>query len=145
MNPVITIVFYLICVPLFAQPNQILNADVMKLKITVGTKTFTATLYDNAAATEFKAMLPMRINMKDLNGNEKYFDLPTDLSASASNPSNIKSGDLMLYGTNTLVLFYKSFSTRYSYTPLGNIDDPLGLAAALGPGNVIVHIELEKH
>ena len=49
--------------------------DLMKdsLKITVGGKVFTATLLDNASANAFKAMLPLTMNMTELNGNEKYF------------------------------------------------------------------------
>ena len=110
----------------------------MKLKITVGTNTFTATLYSNATVNAFKSRLPMTINMRELNGNEKYFDLSKNLPANASNPGTIQTGDLMLYGSNTLVLFYKSFSTSYSYTPMGRIDDAAGLTAALGSGNVTV-------
>lgn len=47
----------------------------------------------------------------------------------------------MLYGNNTLVLFYKNFNTSYSYTKLGAIDNPAGLEAALGNGNVVVKFE----
>lgn len=120
------------------------NADMRnKLKITVGPKTFSATLLDNATATALKKLLPMTVEMTELNSNEKYFRLPSNLPANASNPETIQVGDLMLYGSNTLVLFYESFSTAYTYTKIGRIDDASGLAAALGEGNVKVSFELE--
>ena len=81
--------------------------------------------------------------MVELNGNEKYIDLPGSLPANASNPGTIRNGELMLYGSSTLVLFYKTFSTSYSYTKLGRIDDVTGLVAALGTGNVSVTFELQ--
>ena len=82
--------------------------------------------------------------MNELSGNEKFFDLPGNLPADASNPRTINSGDLMLWGPNTLVLFYKSFSTSYSYTRLGKIEDPSGLLNALGSGNVMVIFESQN-
>src|SRR5678816_4423266 len=98
------------------------NPTASKMKIKIGKNTFTATLYDNATVTAFKSLLPITLNMVELNRNEKYGDLSKDLPTNASNPGTIKTGDLMLYGSNTLVLFYKSFSTSYSYTKLGRID-----------------------
>ena len=114
-----------------------------KMRITIGNKTFPATLHNNATAAAFKSLLPMTVKMVDLNGNEKYFDLSSNLPTNASNPRTIQSGDLMMYGSNTLVLFYKTFPTSYSYTKLGRINDPEGLAAAVGSGNVTVTYELE--
>jgi len=121
-----------------------LRANMMKIKITIGNNFFSATLDNNPAATAFERKLPMTINMVELNGNEKYFDLAFSLLANASNPGIIKNGDLMLYGSNTLVLFYKTFSTSYRYTKLGQIDNPAELADALGSGNMTITFELGK-
>ena len=115
-----------------------------KVKITANSQTFTATLYDNATAKVFQEMLPLTINMIELNGNEKYYDLPNSLPTNSSNPATIQNGDLMLYGSQTLVLFYKSFSTSYSYTRLGKVDDVTGLDSALDSGNITVTFEMEK-
>lgn len=115
----------------------------IKVKITTGSAIFTATLENNETATAFKKLLPVTIVMFELNNNEKYCELPKNLPVSSSNPETIENGDLMLYGTQTLVLFYKSFSTSYRYTRLGKINDVTGLVSALGSGNVTVTIESE--
>ena len=122
-------------------PTPLEGSNQMKIKI--GSKTFVAALEDNATATAFKALLPLTADMSELNGNEKHFKLPGKLPTNASNPGTIHNGDLMLYGSNTLVLFYRTFSTSYSYTRLGRANDPAGLAAAVGSGNVKVTIEPE--
>lgn len=123
------------------QNNDSENNNPSTMKITIGTAVFTATLYDNPSANAFKALFPLSINMTELNNNEKYFDLPNPLPTNASVGGDIKVGDLTLYGNNTLVLFYKSFNTSYSYTKLGYVDNPTGLAAALGSGNVVLKFE----
>lgn len=119
-------------------------SELMKdtIKVMIGDNHFTAILESNAVANEFKKRLPLTISMKDLNSNEKFFDLPSNLPTIASNPSTINSGDIMLWGSTTLVLFYKSFSTSYSYTRLGKIENPSGLSQILGSGNVTVTFEL---
>ena len=48
----------------------------------------------------------------------------------------------MLFGSDCLVLFYESFSTSYSYTPLGAVENPQGLADALSSGSAQVTLRL---
>jgi hypothetical protein len=121
--------------------NHNATPTARKMKIKIGTSTFTATLYDNTTAAAFKSLLPMTVNMVELNGNEKYADLSRNLPVKAFNPGTIQAGDVMMYGSSTLVLFYKTFSTSYSYTRVGSVDDITGLAAALGSGKVTVTFE----
>ena len=120
-----------------------INPNGSKMKLKIGNSTFSVTLYDNATVTTFKSLLPLTVNMVELNGNEKYADLSRKLPTNASNPGTIRNGDLMLYGSSTVVLFYKTFPTTYSYTKLGRMDDATGLVAALGAGNVTVMFELD--
>ena len=111
--------------------------------MTVGERRFAFTLADTEAAREFAAMLPLSIDMPDLNNNEKHADLPKSLPTNAIRPGTIGNGDLMLYGSRTLVLFYLTFNSSYSYTRLGRVDDPAGLAQALGGGSA--RIEFSKN
>ena len=112
-----------------------------KMTIKINSQTFTATLLDNNTAKAFRQMLPMTIHMTELNGNEKYFDLPSSLPIRTVKPGSIKNGDIMLYGSKTLVLFYKNFQTSYDYTKIGTIDNIENYTAALGTGNVTVVFE----
>lgn len=103
-----------------------------RMWMTVGERRFAITLTSNAAARAFAALLPLTLDMADLNGNEKHAELPQALPVSASRPGTIRHGDLMLYGATTLVVFYVTFDSSYSYTRLGRVDDSTGLAQALG-------------
>lgn len=82
-------------------------------------------------------MLPLELNMSELNGNEKYAYLDKSLPTNSYNPKHINSGDVMLFGDNCLVIFYDSFNTSYSYTKIGHIDN----LPNLGNGSIKVIID----
>ena len=132
MKRLFTFVFALSTLTLMAQTP---------INIIIGSKTFTATLADSETGEAFAALLPLTVTMNELNGNEKYHYLSSSLPTAVYQPGTIHAGDLMLYGNNCLVLFYETFNTSYSYTRIGAIDNPSGLASALGSGNVSVRFE----
>ena len=121
------------------------NSESMERNITISVNgtSFAATLADNDAAQDFAAMLPLTLDMNEMNGNEKYHYLSDELPTDSYRPGTIQTGDLMLYGSSCIVLFYETFSSGYSYTRLGQIDNPEGLDAVLGSGNVSVRFEAQ--
>ena len=109
-----------------------------RMTVTVGDKSFTALLYDNKTADELYSRLPLTLDMRELNGNEKYADLDKPLATRSFPAGHISKGDIKLFGDDCLVLFYKGFMSGYSYTNIGYIEDKDGLADALGNGSVTV-------
>ncbi len=114
----------------------------MKIKLTINGAEYTAHLEDNPAARALADRLPAAWTMKELNGNEKYVYLSESLPSAPKRPLRIEAGDLMLYGTDCLVLFYRTFRTVYSYTRLGRIANPAGLEKAVGKGSVNVAVTI---
>jgi hypothetical protein len=106
--------------------------------MTVGERRFSITLADNDSARAFATQLPLTIDMPDLNGNEKHAKLAAPLPTKAVKPGTIRAGDLMLWGADTLVVFYLTFDSPYPYSRLGTIEDPGELARILGRGTAKV-------
>lgn len=116
----------------------------MRIRLTVNGTVFTAVPADTDAARTLLSRLPASWTMKELNGNEKYIYLSEDFPAAPKRPVRIHAGDLMLYGTDCIVLFYKDFSTPFRYTLLGRLENPAGLAQAAGRGTVHVMAEITE-
>ena len=110
--------------------------------MTVGEQRFAITLDDSETSRALAQLLPFTLDMTELNANEKYASLPQRLPTHAVRPGTIRNGDLMLYGTDTLVIFYQTFESTYSYTRIGRVDSPNGLAEALGRGDVAIHFSV---
>lgn len=108
-----------------------------------GTHRFAMTLEDNPTARAFAQLLPLALDMPDLNANEKHARLPRSLHTNPVQPGTIRTGDVMLYGDDTLVVFYKTFPSTYSYTRIGRITKVDGLAQALSPGSQRIGFAME--
>ena len=53
-------------------------------------------------------------------------------------PFIIEAGDIMLFGNNCLVVFYKSFNSSYSYTKIGHIEN----LEELEKNNMLIRFEI---
>ena len=119
--------------------NNISEVEKMDdVTVIINDKKYLLNLENNETAREFILTLPKSFTMNELNGNEKYVYLNETFSINASNPETIHKGDVMLYGNNCLVIFYKTFTTSYSYTKIGHIDNLEDL------GDVDIKVKLEK-
>lgn len=125
----------------FIENTKKSEVEKMKtMKIMVGNNVFTAKLYDNKTARALISQLPMKVDMTELNGREKYYHLSKDLPVeSTERPETIHAGEIMCWSSNSLVLFYNTFSNSYNgYVKIGYIEDVSNLASSLGKGNVRV-------
>ena len=91
--------------------------------ININNKSYKVNLEENNTVDEFIKMLPKEFNMKELNGNEKYVNIDKNLPTETYYPKHIEAGDIMLFGDNCVVVFYKSFDTTFGYTKIGHVDN----------------------
>ena len=68
--------------------------------------------------------------------DREHARLPGALPMNAVRAGTIRAGDVMPYGSGTLVVFYETFSPGYSYTGIGGLTSGDSLPRALGPWNV---------
>ena len=112
--------------------------------LNVGGGTFSAAFADNAGAQALKELLAggdITIRMSDYGGFEKVGSLGQSLPTE-NRQTTTRSGDIVLYQGNQIVIFYGSNS--WSYTPLGQINDLTGWEEALGRGDITVTFSLQE-
>ncbi len=119
-----------------ASKNDEKEQTQIQIKIQIGDKTFTAELEDNEAAKEFARMLPISVEMRDYGGFEKVGALGKSLTSNDSQTTT-ETGDIVLYNSDQIVIFYGSNS--WSYTRLGHIDN----FGDIGGGNITAVFSLE--
>ncbi|MFD1899583.1 cyclophilin-like fold protein [Enterococcus termitis] len=105
----------------YPQQISIEEADKGMTKIEIEQKIFSIEWLNNPSSRALQERFPLTLTMDELNSNEKYSYLSNPLPVNPEIITQIEKGDIMLFGSECLVLFYDSFSTNYSYTPLGKI------------------------
>lgn len=132
----------LILVSLLFSCSSSLSAEAtIPLRVECEGRTFKGYFYDNETTQALLESLPLHLEMRELNGNEKYVYLDNEHKTNSERVGQIKEGDLMLYGDNCLVLFYESFSTGFFYTRLGRVEGDLSMIS--GDQSVMVSIYKE--
>lgn len=125
MKKILLIIFILLLTGCLNNKTSIIEEkDTMdKINIIIDNKEYILNLEDNQTTRELLDILPLDITMEELNGNEKYIYLDNKFTTDSNVPEIINNGDVMLYGNNCLVIFYKTFNSNYSYTKIGHIDN----------------------
>ncbi|WP_019879965.1 cyclophilin-like fold protein [Succinispira mobilis] len=128
------------------QTGNVESEKMINAKITVGDKVFPVKLYNNETTRALIVKLPMTVSMTELNGREKYYHLSENLPVkSTETPATIHAGEIMCWSSNSLVLFYNTFSnSNGGYVRLGYIEDISGLKEVLGKGDVQVTFEISN-
>ena len=135
---ILTLTLYLACMCMAHSQN--------KISITIDGRSMSATLADNVATkalVEKLAAGPITITMNNYGGFEKVGALPWSLP-SADTQITTKPGDIMLYTSNNIVIFYGQNS--WAYTPLGVLEtsNPSEISNFVGSGNKQVTIALDS-
>ena len=86
---------------------------------------------------------PLTIQLSMYGGFEQVGQIGTRLPSSDVQ-TRTEAGDIVLYASSQIVVFYGSNS--WAYTRLGHIEDPdaAGMAALLGNGDVAITLSMEK-
>lgn len=81
--------------------------DSLKLKITVGEKILYADIYDSETARDFIKLLPLELDMQDLNRREKYRPLTVRLPNNGTIKNTYEVGDISYWLGGGLTVFYQ--------------------------------------
>lgn len=111
----------------------------MKVNITVGSRTITATMEDNAAGRDFLSRLPL----KDYNNiTEKiFYPSPALITAGVARGYAPTPGDITIYAPwGNVAIFCKNWSQTNDLIKIGRIDGD-GISALSVAGDVAVKFE----
>lgn len=116
--------------------------EKMKINVNINGSDFLASIENNEATNELTKMMeiePITLHLQDYGGFEKVGPLGRNLPSSDRH-INTSCGDIVLYQSNQIVIFYGTNS--WSYTPIGKIDDLTNFIQVMGEEDVVVIFSL---
>lgn len=126
-----------------SRPSDLEQKELKSVLLQIDETTVPIRFADNETARALQKRLPLTMQMKELNGNEKYHYVPFSLPTNPKYIGTVQAGDLMLYGSDCLVLFYESFQTDIQYTRIGWVE-PNRLSELLSADTVRVQMSTEQ-
>ena len=118
----------------------------MKIHLTVNGKVIAATLADNRIADEFVAMLPLKIDLHDFFGREKFGALPTAVTGEGTQSRDYEVGDIICWapGPDLSILYRQDGEPLVgAWHFLGRIDEGVESFDEPGPLRVTIHLAAE--
>lgn len=121
------------------------NSDTISLKvaITVGPRTITATMEDNAAGRDFLSRLPLQITLNDYNNTTEkiFYPSPALTTVGVKRGCAPTRGDITIYVPwGNIAIFCKSGSYSNDLIKIGRIDGN-GIETLSVGGDIPVKIE----
>jgi len=119
------------------------NSAGIKVKVTAGDHTMTATFYDNATTRELISRFPLTLPMEDLYHREMCYRFPDALPATETQTSGYEVGDIVYWAPrHSFVIMYGQNGERISnLQKVGRIHSGVGIFKHTG--NVSVRFELD--
>lgn len=113
-------------------PASQIPSTETSIRVIIGDQTLTGRLWDNAAARDLLAQLPLTLSFRDFNDLEKISSLPRRLStAGLPDGDDPMPGDIGYYAPwGNLVLYYGDVGYFSGIVRLGQVDADLSLIAS---------------
>ena len=119
------------------------EATSMKVNISVGDRTITATMEDNVAGRDFLSRLPLEVTLNDYNNTTEkiFYPNPALTTEAVTRGCKPMPGDITIYEPwGNVAIFCKSWSHSNDLIKIGHIDGD-GIEALAVGGDIRVKIE----
>lgn len=123
--------------------NNNQTATSMKMNITVGSHTVTATMEDNAAARDLLSRLPLDVTLEDFNNTTEkiFYPDPALTTEGVTRGCAPTPGDITIYAPwSNVAIFCKIWSHSNDLIKIGHIDGN-GIEALTVAGDITVKLE----